>query len=125
MSMKNYFKSFLLVMTCTVLFGGAATSVYAATATYTVKTGETLDQVIKKTMNESPLKIEILRQAFMQQNPHAFTNTLPKLLKAGAVLTIPDEEFIMRNSAGKKNGAGDSRYANDLNNERKNWVRYP
>ena len=40
--------------------------------TYTTKAGDKLDRIIQKTMADSPLKIELLRQAFMELNPQAF-----------------------------------------------------
>ena len=38
--------------------------IFAAPQTYNVRTGDTLDQVIRQTMGSSPLKVELLRQAF-------------------------------------------------------------
>ncbi len=45
--------------------------------TYQVESGDTLDKVIRKTMPDSPLRIEILRNAYVQQNPQAFTKAPP------------------------------------------------
>jgi len=93
--------------------------VVAAPLTYSVRTGETLDQVIRQTMGNSPLKVELLRQAFIDQNPKAFTKTSPRYLMAGAVLNVPNHEDLMRQHLnGNKPGNG-------LIDERRNWVRYP
>lgn len=93
--------------------------IFAAPTTYSVRTGETLDQVIRQTMGSSPLRIELLRQAFIEQNPKAFTKTSPRYLMAGAVLTIPNHDDLVRQhlNAGKS--------ASGVIDERKFWVRYP
>ena len=93
--------------------------VFAAPQTYNVRTGDTLDQVIRQTMGSSPLKVELLRQAFMDQNPKAFTKTSPRYLMAGAVLTVPNHDELLRQHL-NGNKAGSS-----LLDERMNWVRYP
>ena len=113
----------------------AALAVAPAGSTYQVQSGDTLDKVVRHTMGDSPLKPELLRQAFMQQNPQAFTKSSPRALMVGAVLTVPNHDDILRlhmsqvkqgasAGAGRASGAG---YATtDLNmNERKNWVRFP
>ena len=119
-----------------------------ALKTYDVVSGDTLDKVIRATMADSPLKIELLRTAFIQQNPQAFTKTPPRTLMAGSILTIPDHDSLVAmylksgKSAPPKNAQGSASsgphtasgsslgaggYATtDLNmNERKNWVRVP
>lgn len=92
--------------------------IFAAPQTYNVRTGDTLDQVIRQTMGSSPLKVELLRQAFIDQNPKAFTRTSPRYLMAGAVLNVPNHEELLRQhlNANKPTSWVD---------ERKNWVRYP
>lgn len=104
-------------------------------ATYTVQSGDTLDKVVRLTMGDSPLKPELLRQAFIQQNPQAFTKSSPRVLMVGAVLTVPNHDDILRLhmsrfKQGSSTGGGramNSGYAtSDLNMiERKNWVRFP
>ena len=93
--------------------------IFAAPQTYNVRTGDTLDQVIRQTMGTSPLKVELLRQAFIDQNPKAFTKTSPRYLLAGAVLNVPNHEELMRQHL---NG---NKPASNLIDERRNWVRYP
>lgn len=91
--------------------------------TYNVVSGDTLDKVIRQTMGETPYKIEVLRQAFMQQNPQAFTKGSPKFLMAGAVVKVPTQEDLMRRVSG---GSAKPVYGPDPGMmERKNWVRYP
>lgn len=97
--------------------------------TYQVVSGDTLDKVIRKTMPDSPLRIEILRNAFVQQNPQAFTKSPPRALMAGVVLNVPNHDDLLRHyvisgNSGSQRGGGYS--TADLNmNERKNWVRFP
>jgi len=101
--------------------------------TYQVVAGDTLDKVIRKTMPESPLKVEILRNAFIQQNPQAFTKAPPRSLMTGTVLNVPSHDDLVRSymvpgyaagNSGVYRGGGYS--TADMNmNERKNWVRFP
>ncbi len=102
-------------------------------STYKVESGDTLDKVIKKTMPDSPLRVDILRNAFVQQNPQAFTKSPPRSLMAGVVLNVPSHDDLLRSymvpghapgNSGMQRGGGYS--TADLNmNERKNWVRFP
>ena len=101
--------------------------------TYVVESGDTLDKVIRKTMPDSPLRVEILRNAFVQQNPQAFTKSPPRALMAGVVLNVPNHDDLLRSymvpghspgNSGMHRGGGYS--TADINmNERKNWVRFP
>jgi hypothetical protein len=105
----------------------------APRSTYQVVSGDTLDKVIRKTMPDSPLRIEILRNAFVQQNPQAFTKSPPRSLMAGAMLNVPNHDDLLRSymvpghapgNSGMHRGGGYS--TADMNmNERKNWVRFP
>ena len=105
----------------------------AVRGTYQVMPGDTLDKVIRKTMPDSPLRVDILRNAFVQQNPQAFTKSPPRALMAGAVLNVPNHDDLLRSymvpgyapgNSGMHRGGGYS--TADMNmNERKNWVRYP
>ena len=149
----SYFNACLRLAICLGAFVGAP-HVFAldvegkgALKTYDVVSGDTLDKVIRATMADSPLKIELLRTAFIQQNPQAFTKTPPRTLMAGSILTIPDHDSLVAmylksgKSAPPKNAQGSALGSNsstgstlgaggyattDLNmNERKNWVRFP
>ena len=101
-----------------------------AATTYKPKAGETLDQVIAKTMASSPLSLSILRQAFIDQNPQAIiAGKVPKLRK-GALLNVPDHEQLLRGVLASvtpvavvKEAA--PRPAPPTPEERKRWVQFP
>ena len=105
----------------------------AQSKTYQVKSGDTVDQVIRQSMADSPIKPTILRQVLMSHNPEAFTKSTPRVLIAGAVLKLPSTEDVLRQYlSGKPTDAvttaskpGGYTTADINMNERKNWVRYP
>ncbi len=109
---------------------------------YTPKSGESLDQVIVQTMADSPLKIELLRQAFSNLNPNAFEpakGKTPSLrLRKGVSLTVPDSQQLLQAVVPPKAElavvppkaelAATGQGANsdlDVAIERKRWVRFP
>jgi Tfp pilus assembly protein FimV len=104
-------------------------------ASYTPRKGETLDHVIQVTMPDSPLKMDLLRRAFISQNPQAFVTpiTTPPRMKKGAVLTVPDHKKLLLSVAGPltaepdadASGGQRSPAAVSSAEERKRWVRYP
>jgi len=101
-----------------------------AAKTYKPKAGETLDQVIAKTMGSSPLSMGILRQAFIDHNPQGILpGKVPKLRK-GTTLNLPDHEQLVRGvlaSVTPLAAPSDStpRAAPSTPEERKRWVQYP
>ena len=109
-----------------------ATSAAPAGQTYKPKAGETLDQVIAKTMPSSPLSNTILRRAFMEQNPKAIlAGKVPKLRK-DATLIVPDHDQLLRSVMASVTPAAMSgpadlspRPAPSSPEERKRWVKYP
>ncbi len=128
MNSLNIVSRMVGVLACCV---GASVAV-AQPKTYEVKPGDTVDQVIRQTMGDSPLKTTVLRQALMAHNPQAFTKTTPRVLIAGAVLTLPTTDELLPRSSGSKTGspapgAPLAGYTTaDINmSERKNWVRFP
>jgi Tfp pilus assembly protein FimV len=97
---------------------------------YTVQRGDTLDRVIQKTMATSPLKIALLRQAFVDGNPHAFVSGNVSRLRAGAVLQVPDHAKLLRSivlpvldATDSAAVAGESRSPNA--SDRRSWIRFP
>lgn len=108
-----------------LLLGWLSPLVWAAGApaqTYLVKPGDSLDQVIHQTMGDSPLRIELLRQAFVQQNPQAFVKGSSRVLLAGRTLVVPNHDALLRQYLKPRGGAAG---VGDEVAERKNWIRYP
>ena len=113
----------------------AAEAAPKTAASYTPRKGETLDHVIQVTMPDSPLKMDLLRRAFISQNPQAFVTpiTTPPRMKKGAVLSIPDHKKLLLSVAGPLTAEPDadamgsqrSPAAVSSAEERKRWVRYP
>ena len=108
----------------------ASASAVASGSTYTVARGDTLDRVIQKTLPGSPLKIELLRQAFVQLNPQAFPDGRPARMQAEAVLQVPDALQLLRTVAmplleSPDLTAGHSAASTASPDERRRWVRFP
>lgn len=107
-----------------------ASTATQAVRTYTVQRGDTLDRVIQKTMPGSPLKIDILRKAFLDLNQQAFVAGNVMRPRTGAVLQIPDHTQLLRYSilpvlegAEAASVSGEGRGTNA--SERRSWVRFP
>jgi Tfp pilus assembly protein FimV len=97
---------------------------------YSVQRGDTLDRVIKLTMPDSPLKIELLRKAFVDGNPQAFVSGNVSRLRSGAMLQVPDHSKLLRSTLlpvleGAEAAAlgGEGRVSNA--SDRRSWVRFP
>ena len=75
--------------------GGAASAAHAPRVYVTVA-GDTLDRVIRKTMADSPLKDELLRQAFIAANPKAFAAGRKSRLRVGTELKLPETNALLR-----------------------------
>lgn len=97
---------------------------------YLPKAGETLDQVIAHTLPESPLRIELLRQAFMAQNPQAITPGKVAKLRKGVPLNVPDHDALLRMHLGSlvppaEATPTNARISPSTSEERKRWVQFP
>ena len=107
----------------------AATSPGAAPVKYTVREGDTLDKIIRLHMGNSPLRIEILRDAVVKQNPHAFVKGSTKVLLANAVITVPNHTELLQMQLGsapaKAESAPPPTSTFMTEDRRKAWVRYP
>ena len=121
----------LLLHTRPAAAGEAAPVAAKPAAIYTPRAGETLDHVIQVTMPESPLKMDLLRRAFINQNPQAFVTplTTPPRMKKGAVLTVPDHQkllqAILAPLVAEPVVDTYSPAAVSSADDRKRWVRYP
>ena len=89
--------------------------------TYRVRRGETLDMVIRRLAPNSPLQKQVLQQAFVKANPHAFRRNNPNWLYAGAVLQVPDVEHLRQVIFKETPG----RLKKDISDEKAGWVRFP
>ena len=95
---------------------------------YKPKPGESLDAVITKTLGDSPLKLAVLRAAFIQQNPAAFVEGKAPLLRKGAVLIVPDHNSLLLSlmpPVPVPVAAMESQAAPSQDDDRKRWVKYP
>ena len=110
---------------------GSATAteqpVAASTQTYTVLRGESLDKVIQKTMADSPLRVELLRKAFIQLNPQAFPGGQASRLRADQQLQVPDALQLLRAVAMPLLEVTEAqRAAAPVSaQEQRRWVRFP
>ena len=104
--------------------------------TYTPKAGENLDRVIKQTMADSPLKIELLRKAFVDLNGHAFIAGKASKMRPNVTLQVPDSQRMVLAALGPQVQANLAPVAIDDTksrsgstsggiNERRDWIRYP
>jgi len=107
-----------------------AASAATATQSYLPKPSETLDQVIAKTMAGSPLKTELLRLAFIEQNPQAFKPGKSPALRKGVALAVPDHEALLRRYLGVKAPEPErvppqAGFTPSTSEERRHWVQFP
>ncbi len=75
---------------------GGAPSAAHAPRVYVTVAGDTLDRVIRKTMADSPLKDELLRQAFIAANPKALAAGRNSRLRVGTELKLPETNALLR-----------------------------
>ncbi len=102
-------------------------AVVASGRTYKVLRGESLDKVIQKTMADSPLRIELLRNAFIELNPQAFPGGQASRMRATEPLNVPDSVQLLRAVATPLLETEDaSRAAAPASAEQqRRWVRFP
>ena len=112
--------------------GGSAAAQAAASpgaVKYTVREGDTLDKIIRLHMGNSPLRIELLRDAVVKQNPHAFVKGSTKVLLAHAVITVPNHNELLQKQLGSAMPVADptppAASTSMMEDRRKTWVRYP
>jgi pilus assembly protein FimV len=102
-------------------------AVVASGRTYKVLRGESLDKVIQKTMADSPLRIELLRNAFIELNPQAFPGGQASRMRASEELKVPDAVQLLRAVATPLLETEDTpRAAAPTSAEQqRRWVRFP
>jgi len=89
--------------------------------TYQVRRGETLDMVIRKVAPNTPLQRNLLRQAFVKANPHAFRRNNPNWMYAGVMLKVPDVDDLRRVIFKDATGS----LKKNVSEEKAGWVRFP
>lgn len=95
------------------------------TLNYRPKVGESIDSVIANTLGDSPLKIELLRKAYVEINPKAFLPGKVPQLRKGVVLTVPDHELLLRSVLPPKTTDSTAPALKSSSEERRRWVQYP
>jgi hypothetical protein len=111
---------------------------------HVVRPGETLDMVIARTVGQSPLRPQVVRDAIVQANPHAFIQGNPHRLVAGATIVIPTpgglrdhafpemrapappmtaQQALEAKAAAARSAPPRPRAGGD--EDRRRWVRYP
>lgn len=68
----------------------------AEIGSYKVKAGDTIDRIIQKFYASSPLRVDVLREALVQNNPKSFVKGNPKSLLAGTTLSLPDQTELVK-----------------------------
>ncbi|MDB9843073.1 LysM peptidoglycan-binding domain-containing protein [Porticoccaceae bacterium] len=90
---------------------------------YKTRLGDTLSQIIQRTVPNVPVRKKILQQAIVRANPHAFKRSNPNWMFAGRKLKLPDaadiHKVIFTDAAGKSTKKS-SHY-----DERDGWVSFP
>ncbi len=85
-------------------------------STYSVRRGDTLDGIIRRSFNTSRIRRPIIRQAFVKANPSAFRRGNPNWMYAGKVLAMPEikdfQKAIFVDGTPALSG-------------KRNWVTYP
>jgi pilus assembly protein FimV len=102
-------------------------AVVASGLTYKALRGESLDKVIQKTMADSPLRIELLRNAFIELNPQAFPGGQASRMRTTDELKVPDAVQLLRAVAMPLMETEDTaRAAAPASAEQqRRWVRFP
>ena len=107
----------------------AAPNTGAGAMKYTVREGDTLDKIIRLHMGNSPLRIELLRDAVVKLNPHAFVKGSTKVLLANAVITLPNHTELLQKQLGSALPVAEptppAASTSMVEDRRKTWVRYP
>ena len=99
---------------------------------YIVKKGDTLNNIIKATFNQHPLKMREIRRAIINNNRKAFPTGKPASMQAGATLLIPSVyaiqaggNAISTGSASKRQIVGSRENPYVSTDPHKGWVRFP
>ena len=99
---------------------------------YIVKKGDTLNQIIKSTFNQHPLKMREIRRAIISNNRKAFPTGKPTSMQAGATLLIPSVYAVQIGQNSISTGSASEQQIIDSKDNpyistdpHKGWVRFP
>ena len=93
---------------------------------FTPSLGESLERIVAKTMPNSPLRADLLAQAFVTLNPQAFGKTAPLRTLGTAALQVPNHNQLMHIALASTSEAQQAlaTKAAPTPERRENWVRY-
>ena len=93
---------------------------------YVVKKGDTLNQIIKTTFNQHPLKMKVIGEIIIANNKKAFPSGKPTSMQAGATLIIPSVDAIAgMDGSGKRAPLVKKSNPYVSTNPHRGWVRFP
>ena len=94
---------------------------------YIVKKGDTLNEIIKATFNQHPLKMKVIRKAIIDNNKKAFPTGKPTSMQAGATLIIPSFGQIGGITSREEGISTMTRKENPYvsTDPHRGWVRFP
>ena len=87
---------------------------------YQVRTGDSLDLLIERIYGDTVIRRDILRQAMIGANPHAFRNNNPNWILAGAQVRTPVADDVMALIFRET-----ETIRTRIRGGQPNWVRYP
>ncbi len=94
-------------------------NVLAPGSSYTIQSGDTLALIANTAYGETDVRLELIRDMIVNNNPHAFFRDNPNFIYAGKVISIPSVDDL------RKFIFNDSK-ARIFNSQSKaNWIRYP
>jgi len=99
-----------------------------ASHSYTPSLGESLERIVAKTMPNSPLRADLLAQAFVTLNPQAFGKTAPLRTLGTDTLQVPNHNQLMHialaTSSEAQQALAPKAAPAPAAERRENWVRY-
>ena len=99
-----------------------------ASHSYTPSLGENLERIVAKTMPNSPLRADLLAQAFVALNPQAFSKSTPLRTVGTAKLQVPNHNQLMHialaSSSETLQALAPKAAPTPAPERRENWVRY-
>ena len=94
-------------------------NILAPGSSYTIQSGDTLALIADGAYGHTDVRLDLIRDMIVDNNPHAFFRDNPNFIYAGKVISIPSvddlRKFIFKDSK-----------ARVFNSQSKaNWIRYP